>query len=131
MYVVGFLEKTGAHGYFLLTDGLNAYNYAPILVQLLFHVLLLLDPLAALMIIRARPGGPLLAATVVLADVIGTGSVTWSAVMARPTAFLRPTDLVSITLFGILVLLTALPFRRAPTSGGDVDARVSSPAGAG
>ncbi|MFK0026551.1 hypothetical protein [Streptomyces sp. NPDC090798] len=131
MYVVGFLEGTGAHGYFLATDGLNAYNYAPIFVQLLFHVLLLLDPLAALMIIRARPGGPLFAAMVMLADVVGNWSVAYSAVMAHPTEFLRPIGLLPITLFGIFVLLTALPLRRALTSGGDVDACVSSPAEAG
>ncbi|MFA3872354.1 hypothetical protein ABS735_01420 [Streptomyces sp. MMCC 100] len=113
MYVVGFLEGTGAHGYFLATDGLNAYDYAPILVQVLFHLLLLLDPLAALVIIRARPGGPMFAALVMLADVVGNWSIAWSAVMAHPTAFLRPVGLLPITLFGIFVLLTTLPLRRA------------------
>jgi hypothetical protein len=129
--VVGLLEGTGAHGYFLATSGLDAYNYAPLLVQLLFHVLLLLDPLAALMIILGRPGGPLFAAMVMLADVVGNWSVAWSAVMAHPTAFLRPIGLLPITLFGTFVLLTALPLRRAQTSGGDIDACVSSPAEAG
>ncbi|MGR6968064.1 hypothetical protein ACU639_00235 [Streptomyces cynarae] len=112
------MEGTGAHGYFLATGGLDAYNYAPVLVQLLFHVLLLLDPLAALMVIRAHSGGPLFAAMVMLADVVGNWSVAWRAVMAHPTAFLRPIGLLPITLFGIFVLLTALPLRRALTSGG-------------
>ncbi|MFF9396191.1 hypothetical protein [Streptomyces griseoluteus] len=131
MYVVGFLEGTAAHGYFLASGGLNAYNYAPILVQLLFHVLLLLDPLVALMIIRARPGGPLFAAMVMLADVLGNWSVAWSAIMTHPAAFLRPIGLLPITLFGSFVVLTALPLRRALTSSGDVDACASAPAEAG
>ena len=100
-------------------------------LQLLFHALLLLDPLAALMIARARPGAPLVAAVVMLADVVGNWSVSWSAVMTHPTAFLRPIGLLPITLFGIFVLLTALPLHRALTSGGDADACTSSPAEAG
>ncbi|WP_144440868.1 hypothetical protein [Streptomyces roseifaciens] len=131
VYVVGFLEGTGAHGYFLATGGLDAYGYAPLPVQLLFHGLLLLDPLAALMIIRARPGGPLLAAVVMFADVVGNCNVAWSTVMTHPTAFLRPIGLLPITLFGIFVLLTALPLRRALASSGDIEACVPSPAEAG
>lgn len=118
VYAVGFLEGTAAHGIFLVTGGLDAYDYAPMPVQLLFHVLLLLDPLVALVIILARPGGPLLAAVVMLADVVGNWSVTWSAVMAHPTAFLRPVGLLPITLFGAFVLLTAFPLHRALSPGG-------------
>ncbi|MYT27524.1 hypothetical protein GTY73_01420 [Streptomyces sp. SID8354] len=131
MYVAGFLEGTAAHGFFLVKGGLDAYSYAPMLVQLLFHALLLLDPLVALLIIRARPGGPLLAAAVVLADVVGNWSVAWKAVMTHPTSFLRPVGLLPITLFGIFVLLTALPLRRALTPVGDINACGSSPPRAG
>ncbi|WP_406155073.1 hypothetical protein OG806_02865 [Streptomyces sp. NBC_00882] len=113
VYVVGFLEGTAAHGYFLVTGGLDAYDYAPMPVQLLFHVLLLLDTLVALVLICARSGGPLLAAAVMLADVVGNWSVTWRAVMAHPAAFLRPVGLLPITLFGAFVLFTAIPFHRA------------------
>ncbi|MEU4932274.1 hypothetical protein AB0G54_38215 [Streptomyces yokosukanensis] len=116
VYVVGFLEGAGAHGYFLVTGGLHAYSYAPVLLQLLFHALLLLDPLVALLIIRARPGGPLLAAGVMLADAVGNWSVAWSGVMTHPAAFLRPVGLLPITLFGIFVLLTAIPLHRALSS---------------
>ncbi|MER5794685.1 hypothetical protein [Streptomyces sp. NPDC001980] len=131
MYVIGFLEGTGMHGYLLVTEGLDAYSYAPKLVQLLFHVLLVLDPLVALLILCARPGGPSLAAVVMLADMAGNWTVAGSAVMAHPTAFLHPTGLLPITLFGIFVLLTALPLRRALLSGGGANACVSSPAEAG
>ncbi|MFD8388560.1 hypothetical protein ACFV2N_04955 [Streptomyces sp. NPDC059680] len=131
VYVIGFLEGTGAHAYFLVTGGLNAYSYAPMLLQLLFHVLLLLDPLVAILITRARPGAPLLAAVVMLADVLGNWSVAWSAVMTHPTAFLRPVGLLPITLFGIFVLVTALPLRRALTPDGDDEACMPCPSEAG
>ncbi|MFF7946286.1 hypothetical protein [Streptomyces griseorubiginosus] len=120
-----------AHGYFLVTGGLDVYGYAPMPVQLLFHALLLLDPLVALMIIRGRPAGPLLAAAVMLADLAGNWSVTRSAVMSHPAAFLRPVGLLPITFFGVFVLLAALPLHRALTSGDRARTRASSPAGAG
>ncbi|MFE6553032.1 hypothetical protein ACWEQ2_01970 [Streptomyces sp. NPDC004096] len=125
VYVAGFLEGTGAHGYFLVRGGLDAYHYAPMLVQLLFHVLLLLDPLVALLMIRGRPGGPLPAAVVMLADLAGNWNIAWSAVTTHPTQFLRPVGLLPITLFGVFVLLTALPLRRALASGGGIRAGVS------
>ncbi|TCR26492.1 hypothetical protein [Streptomyces sp. BK205] len=131
VYVLGFLEGTAAHGYFLAMGGLDVYDYAPLPVQLLFHVLLLLDPLVAFVIIRGRPAGPLLAAAVMLADLAGNWSAAWSAVMAHPAAFFRPVGLLSITLFGAFVLLTALPFHRALTSVGRAWAPVPSPPGAG
>ncbi|WP_031161643.1 hypothetical protein [Streptomyces durhamensis] len=118
-YVIGFLEGTGWHAYCLVAGGLHAYSYAPLLIQLLFHALLLLDPLVALLIVRARPGGPLLAAPVMLADLVGNWGTGWRAVLAHPAAYLRPVGLLPITLFGIFVLLTAFPLRRALTPGGD------------
>ncbi|MFE4968676.1 hypothetical protein [Streptomyces sp. NPDC056660] len=129
--MIGFLEGTGAHGYFLVTGGLRAYSYAPMLVQLLLHLLLPLDPLVAVLIIRARPDGPSLAVAVMLADLLGNWSVAWSAVLAHPAAFLRPVGLLPITLFGIFVALTALPLRRALTPGADDEPQVPVPSGAG
>ncbi|MFF0628597.1 hypothetical protein [Streptomyces sp. NPDC004296] len=128
---MGFLEGAGAHGYFLAQGGLDAYSYAPMPVQLVFHALLLIDPLVALLIIRARPGAPLLGAVVMLADLVGNWRVAWNAVMTDPTAFLRPVGLLPITLFGIFVLITALPFRRALTPGRHLNAYVPSPPKAG
>ncbi|MEV6836295.1 hypothetical protein AB0N17_17570 [Streptomyces sp. NPDC051133] len=124
--MAGFLEGAAAHGYFLATGGLRAYDYAPPLLQLLFHALLLLDPLVALVVVRGRPGGPVLAAAVMLADVAANWSDAWSAVMRHPTEFLRPTGLLPITLFGLFVLLTAVPLHRALASGGDVESGVPS-----
>ncbi|MCZ1013404.1 hypothetical protein [Streptomyces noursei] len=131
VYVVGFLEGAGVHGYFLATGGLDAYSYAPVPVQLLFHAILLLDPSVALLLIRARPGAPLLAAAVMLADMVGNWTVAWNAVMAHPTTFLRPVGLLPITLFGLFVLGTALPLRRALMPGRHINAHVHSPPKAG
>ncbi|RPF34958.1 hypothetical protein [Streptomyces sp. TLI_185] len=111
-YVIGFLEGAGAHAYFLATGGLHTYGYAPMPVQLLFHALLLLDPLVALLIVRARPSGALLAAAVMLLDLAGNWDGTWHAVLADPAAYLRPAGLLPITVFGIFVVFSALPLRR-------------------
>ncbi|WUU10425.1 hypothetical protein OG866_01320 [Streptomyces sp. NBC_00663] len=111
-YVVGFLEGTGAHAYFLATGGLSTYNYAPLPVQLLFHALLPLDLLVALRIARGRPGAPLLAAAVMLADLAANWGIQWNAVLAHPVAYLRPVGLLPITLFGLFVVATALPLHR-------------------
>ncbi|MFD7712711.1 hypothetical protein ACFV6E_42165 [Streptomyces sp. NPDC059785] len=111
--VLGFLEGTGAHAYFVLAGGRHAYDYASPPVRLVLHALLLLDPLTALLLLGARASGALLAAVVMLADLAGNWSVAWNAVVARPGEFLRPVGLLPITVFGLFVLLTALPLYRA------------------
>lgn len=111
-YVIGFLEGTGAHAYFLATGGPHAYGYAPLPVQLLFHALLLVDPLVALLIVLACPSGPLLAAAVMVLDLAGNWEGAWNAVLADPVAYLRPVGLFPMTVFGIFVVLTALPLRQ-------------------
>lgn len=121
VYAIGFIQATGVPAYFLAVGGLGAYNPAPIPVQLLFHALLLLDPLVAVLIIYARPVGPLLGAAVMLADAVANWWIQWSDVLAHPAAYLRPVGLLAITLFGVLVLATALPLRSALTSTRDIN----------
>ncbi|MGW7005725.1 hypothetical protein ACWGCW_23695 [Streptomyces sp. NPDC054933] len=116
-YVIGFVEGTAAHAYFAVAGGLHAYGYAPIPVQPLFHALLFLDPLVAVLVARARPVGPLLGAAVMLADTTANWWVQWGAVLAHPLAYLRPVGLLPITLFGVFVLSTALPLHRASRTG--------------
>ncbi|GAA1932557.1 hypothetical protein GCM10009738_00050 [Kitasatospora viridis] len=113
VYVIGFLEGTGAHAYFLASGGLHAYAYAPLPVQLLFHALLVIDPLVAVLVLRARPVGPLLGAAVMVADLVGNWWVAWPTVTVHPLAYLRPVGLLPLTLFGALVLLTAARLHRA------------------
>ncbi|MGW1745187.1 hypothetical protein ACWCRD_06140 [Streptomyces sp. NPDC002092] len=118
VYVIGFLEGTGAHAYFLATGGLHTFGYAPLPVQLLLHALLLLDPLVALLIVRAHPSGPLLAAAVMVLDLAGNWDVAWHAVLADPVAFLRPVGLLPMTVFGMFVVFSALPLRQALANAG-------------
>ena len=112
-YAIGFLEGTGAHAYFLATDRLSAYNYAPMPVQLLFHALLPLDLLVAVLVMRGRPVAPLPAAAVMLMDLAANWSIQADEVLAHPTAYVRPVGLLPITLFGLFVVATALPLRRS------------------
>ncbi|MCX3058285.1 hypothetical protein [Streptomyces beihaiensis] len=117
-YVTGFLEGAGAHAYFLVKSGPHAYAYAPVLIQLLFHGLVLLDPLVALLTAMGRPVGPPVAAAVMTADLVANWVVEWSAVRADPLAFLRPAGLLPISVFGVFVLASAVPMRRALMSDG-------------
>ncbi|WP_328691271.1 hypothetical protein OHT20_06680 [Streptomyces caniferus] len=117
-YVVGFAEGAGAHAYFVVTGGLRAYDYAPGATQLLFHGLLVLDPLVVALVARGRAGGPLLAAVVMVADMLANWWVQWDAVLADPVAHLRPVGLSTITVFGVFVLATAFPLHRALVSSG-------------
>ncbi len=121
VYVVGFLEGTVAHAYFLVAGGPAAYSYAPVPVQLLFHALLLLDPLAALLTVRVHPLGPLLCAGIMLVDLTANWWVQWDAVLTHPAAFVRPVGLLPMTLFGVLVLSAAFPLSRALASTADVN----------
>lgn len=111
-YVAGFLEGTGAHAYDVVTGGLHAYGYAPLALQLLFHALLLLDPLVALLVVTARPVGPYLGAAVMLADLAANWWLQRDIVLHHPATCLRPVGLLPITVFGVFVLATALPLRR-------------------
>lgn len=116
VYVVGFAEGAGAHAYFVVTGGVDAYAYAPVAAQLLFHGLLLLDPLVVVLVVRGRSGGPLVGAVVMVADVVANWWVQWGAVLADPVAYLRPVGLSAITVFGVFVIATSIPLHRALAS---------------
>jgi hypothetical protein len=114
-YVAGFAEGTCVHAYYLLTGGVHAYGRAPIAVQVLFHAVLVLDALVVVLVVRASPTGPPLAAAVMLAD---AGANWWTQagdVMRHPLHYLIPIGLLPITVFGVFVLVTAKPLRRTMT----------------
>ncbi|MFJ4189777.1 hypothetical protein [Kitasatospora sp. NPDC089509] len=112
VYVIGFVEGTGAHLYDVLTGGLHAYRDWPLPSQLLFHALLVLDPLAAVLVARARPVGPLLGAAIMAADLVANWWGNWDGLVHRPLDYLQPVGLLPMTLFGLLVFGTAVPLRR-------------------
>ena len=113
VFIVGFLEGTLAHAYDLASGGLHAYRGFPLVSQLLFHALLVLDPLAAVLAWRRMPSAPLLGAAIMIADDAANWQGNWPSVRADPSILLRPYGLPLLTLFGVFVVLTAWPLRRS------------------
>ncbi|MFH8383001.1 hypothetical protein ACH4E7_18935 [Kitasatospora sp. NPDC018058] len=113
VYVIGFLEGTGAHAYDVFTGGLHAFHSWPLPSQLLFHALLVLDPLAAVWVARARPAGPLLGAGIMVADLLANWWGNWDGLVHHPLDYLRFVGLPVMTLFGLFVFATAAPLHRA------------------
>ncbi|MFE7889651.1 hypothetical protein [Streptomyces sp. NPDC057412] len=112
IYVVGFVEGTGSHAYDVVRGGLHAYRDWPLPSQLLFHSLLVLDLLAAVLVVLAHPTGPPLGAAIMAADLTANWSANWAGVLNDPLSYVSPVGLTPITLFGIFVLTTALPLHR-------------------
>ncbi|OLE23031.1 MAG: hypothetical protein AUG49_17315 [Catenulispora sp. 13_1_20CM_3_70_7] len=115
-YVAGFAEGCCVHAYYLATGGVHAYRGAPIAIQTLLHSLLIFDALVAVLIIRASPLGPPLAAAVMVADLLANWWVLAGDVMRHPLHYLVPVGLLPITLFGLFVLVTAAPLYRASSA---------------
>lgn len=95
IYVLGFAEGTGYHLYELITRGLSAYRYAPPVVAVFFHLLLLIDPVAGLAVLRRHRAGPMLACLTMAGDLIANWWVNWPAVYAHPGHSSGRTDCLS------------------------------------
>ncbi|WP_245790824.1 hypothetical protein [Streptomyces monashensis] len=114
LYAGGFLEGTGAHVADLARGGPHAYaGFGPLPLQVFFIALVALDPLAAVLTLRARPAGVRLAVAVMTLDVLANWYANRSWVTAHPAALLRPVGLLPITLFGLFVVATAPALLRA------------------
>jgi len=113
VYVMGFVEGSGAHACDVIRGGLHAYRYWPLPSQLLFHALLVLDLLAAVGVALALPVGPPFGAGVMAADLIANWWGNWDGVLRHPLEYLRPYGLSAITLFGCFVLATAPALHRS------------------
>ncbi|MFE3503588.1 hypothetical protein [Kitasatospora sp. NPDC059160] len=102
------------HAYQVGSGGLHAYAWWPVPSQVLFHALLVLDPLAAVLVARARPTGVWLGAGVMAADLTANWWANWDDVLRRPLAYLQGmVGLPAMTLFGLFVFVTAAPLRQA------------------
>ncbi|KPC64545.1 hypothetical protein [Streptomyces chattanoogensis] len=113
-FVIGFLEGTGAHLLDLARGGIHAYaGFGPAPLQAFFVALVALDPLAAVLVARARPLGVRLAAGVMTLDVLANWSVNWPRLQRNPGMLLQPVGLLPITLFGLFVVGCALPLLRS------------------
>ena len=108
-YAAGFTDGTGAHIRDLARSGVNAYRFAPPAVQVFFVSLVLLDPLVVVLIMRVCRAGVWLAASVMTADM----AANWFVNRASPSLLLRPAaGLLPITVFGLFVLISAIPLQR-------------------
>jgi len=113
VYVIGFVEGSGAHAYDVIRGGLHAYRYWPLPSQLLFHSLVVLDLLAAVGVALAHSAAPPLGATIVTADLTANWWDNWDDVLCHPLGYLQPVGLSAITFFGLFVLATAAPLHRS------------------
>ena len=112
MYLIGFAQGTGAHVLDLLRGGIHAYSSLPqAWIQVFFVSLVVLDPLVVVLVAFVRREGIWLAAVMVV-DVAANWTGNWPSLQEDPARLLRPVGLLPITLFGVFVLVTALPLLR-------------------
>ena len=112
VYVIGFLEGTGAHAMYVIDGGLHAFRGFPLPSQVFLHLLLVLDPLVAYLVWRRRPAAPILAAAVMFGDLLVNWQGNWAYVHTHPSTLLRPYGLPVLTLFGLFVFATAVHLHR-------------------
>lgn len=111
-YVAGFGEGFCSHTYSLWAGGIHAFGGTPVLIQVLFHAMLVFDALAVVLIVRASPAGPPLAAAAMVADASANWWTQAPDVVRHPLRYLVPFGLLPITLFCVFVLVTAIPLHR-------------------
>ena len=95
-----------------MRGGIHAYSSLPrAWIQVFFVSLVVLDPLVVVLVAFVRREGIWLAAGVMVVDVVANWTGNWPSLQEDP-ARLRPVGLLPITLFGVFVLVTALPLLR-------------------
>lgn len=113
MYLIGFAQGTGAHIRDLASGGIHAYSSLPqTWIQVFFVSLVVLDPLVVVLVAFVLRAGIWLAVGVIVLDVAANWIRNWSSLHEDPARLLRPVGLLPITLFGVFVLVTALPLLR-------------------
>ncbi|WP_333773489.1 hypothetical protein [Streptomyces sp. IBSBF 3136] len=111
MYVIGFAEGTASHIADLVRGGIHAYaSFHQAFLQVFFVGLVILDPLAAVLVGLVRREGIWLASAVMALDVSGNwwGNRHWLRDGPAQLLWLLP-----ITVFGVFVVLSAVPLHRA------------------
>ena len=110
MYLIGFADGTADHVRWMTHGGIHAYapSYPQVAIQVFFVSLVVLDPLAVALVAFVRRVGIGLAAAVMALDV----AANWIGNWARIRHDWVPNVPWLITLFGVFVLVTALPLLR-------------------
>ena len=110
MYLIGFADGTADHVRWMTHGGIHAYapSYPQIAIQVFFVSLLVLDPLVVALVAFVRREGIWLAAAVMALDIAANWIGNWIRIRHD-----RVSDVPwLITLFGVFVLVTALPLLR-------------------
>ena len=110
VYLIGFADGTTDHVRWMTHGGIHAYgpSYPQVAIQVFFVSLVVLDPLVVTLVAFVRREGVWLAAAVMALDIAANWIGNWARIRH---------DWVSnvpwiITLFGVFVLVTALPLLR-------------------
>ena len=110
VYLIGFADGTADHVRWMTRGGIHAYapSYPQIAIQVFFVSLVVLDPLVVVLVAFVRREGIWLAAAVMALDIAANWTGNWARIRH---------DRVSnvpwlITLFGVFVLVTAMPLLR-------------------
>ena len=110
MYLIGFADGTADHVRWMTHGGIHAYapSYPQIAIQVFFVSLVVLDPLVVALVAFVRREGIWLAAAVMALDIAANWIGNWIRIRHD-----RVSDVPwLITLFGVFVLVTALPLLR-------------------
>jgi len=110
VYLIGFADGTADHVRWMTRGGIHAYapSYPQIAIQVFFVSLVVLDPLVVVLVAFVRREGIWLAAAVMALDLAANWTGNWARIRhdwASNVPWL-------ITLFGVFVLVTALPLLR-------------------
>ena len=113
VYVIGFVEGTRAHVADLLRGGLGAYaSYGPVVLQVFFISLVVLDPIVVVLVALARPNGVWLGLVVMAMDVPANVFANWSMLRQDWWSLVRPGGMLPLTLFSVFVLVSVVPLLR-------------------
>jgi hypothetical protein len=113
VYVVGFAVGTCAHVVDLVRGGFGVYaSFGPVVLQVFFISLVVLDPIVVVLVALARPSGVWLGLVVMAMDVPANVLVNWPMLRQDWWLLVRPGGLLFLTLFGVFVLVSVVPLSR-------------------
>ncbi len=108
VFLIGFLEGTGAHCIDLFRGGIHVYaSFGSVPLQVFFVSLVVLDPLIVVLVALVRPAGIRLACGVMVLDLTANWIVSWVQLREDPTWLLQPVGLLPMTLFGLFVIASS------------------------